>query len=264
MPKVKEITAVWERLAPPHLAEAWDNVGLMVGDMEQEVTCVFVCLDVTSANAAQAAQCGADLIVSHHPLLFTPLKQVVESDVTGGIVRALIRGNLSVFSMHTNFDNAPGGMNDLLAEKLGLEQTRPFTPDECVDGAGKPIDNIGRIGVLDAPTEMEDFAALVRQTLGCRCIRVAGDPGDTIRTVALCGGAGGNGIYSAYHAGADVYVTADIRHHEAQLAFELGLNVIDAGHFETENIFCDYIQQYLSQTFSDLRICVSEAAPYFR
>ncbi len=264
MPKVYEITEVLNELAPKELKEDWDNVGLLVGDSSQEIKRIFICLDITTAIVQEAVEFGADLIVSHHPLIFKPLKNVVESDIVGGIIRTLVRNNISLFSMHTNFDNADGGMNDLLADKLGLEQVRHFTDNECKDGEGNPLDNIGRVGILDAPIDMEDFVSVVKQTLGCRSIRYVGEPDDAVQTVALCSGAGAFGIYTAYRADADVYVTADIKHHDAQLASELGVNLIDAGHFETENIFCDYIERYLHSEFSDITTAQSEATSYFK
>ncbi len=264
MLKVKDIIQKIETLAPPTLAESWDNVGLMVGDLEQRVTTVFVCLDVTSDNVRRAIDCGADLILSHHPLLFTPPKHLVEQEVTGAILRNLIRHNISVYSAHTNLDHADGGTNDELAKRLGLTAVRRFREEECVDESSNPIANIGRVGILPVAMEMGDYVELVREALDCRSIRYVGTPEDTVKTVALCSGAGGDGIYSAYHAGADVYVTSDIRHHEAQLAFELGLNLIDAGHFETENTICQFMTEFLESRFPDLNVIPSDAKPYFR
>lgn len=258
MYKVKDITAAIERLAPKELAEKWDNVGLMVGDFEQTVNCVYVCLDVTSKNVRSATECGADMIVSHHPLIFSPIKSIIEDDVSGSIIRNLIKNDISVYSAHTSLDNADGGMNDVLAEKLGLENVRRFTDEEC-----EGRDNIGRIGKVDSPVELADFVSYIKSVLGCRSIRSVGDPTDQINTVAVCSGAGGDGIYTAYRAGADVYVTSDVRHHEAQLAFELGINLIDAGHFETENTICEFMSEYLKTNFPSIRVVSSEAEPYF-
>lgn len=264
MYKVKDICDKIELFAPQHLAESWDNVGLMVGDFEQDVNKIFVCLDITSENVSRAIKCNANMIVSHHPLLFSPIKRVVESDITGNIIRSLIRNNISAYSCHTNLDHADGGTNDALADKLGLCDVRRFTDEECVDEVGNPIDNIGRIGTLETPMAVEDFVAYTKSILGCGKIRYVGSPDDTIENVALCSGSGGEGIYSAYHAGADAYVTADIKHHEAQLAFELGLNLIDAGHFETENTICEFMSDYLSECFPELEIVPSVSEPYFK
>lgn len=264
MYKVKDITEAIEKLAPRELAEKWDNVGLMVGDEEQTVKTVFICLDITAENVAAAVEYNADMIISHHPLIFSPLKRIVESDVSGSIIRSLIKNNISAYSAHTNLDHADGGTNDVLAQKLGLDNIRRFTEDECCDNFGNPIDNIGRVGFLDSAVELGDFVRSTKEALNCQSIRYVGDPNETVKTVALCTGAGGDGIYSAYHSGADVYVTSDIRHHEAQLAYELGLNLVDAGHFETENTICEFMSEYLAEEFNNLNIISSEAKPYFR
>lgn len=262
MAKVYEIAEKIEKLAPKSLAEPWDNVGLMVGDETQEVTAVFVTLDVTHAAVEQAIKQGANLIVSHHPLLFSPLKSVSEQTVTGSIVRQLIKNDISVYSAHTNFDKARGGMNDILAEKLGLNDIREYADDECITPEGKALDNIGRIGTLDTPTEMADFVDYVKNVLGCRAISYTGDLSDIVSSVAVASGSCGDLIYNAYNAGADVYVTSEIKHHEAQLALEIGINLIDAGHFETENTICDFMSDFLKEDFPDLVIYKSDATPY--
>lgn len=262
MTKVHHITERIEQLAPKHLAEPWDNVGLMVGDEDQCVDTIYLTLDVTSSAVDEAIRCGAQLIVSHHPLLFSPLKSVTEQGVTGSIVRSLIKNDISVYSAHTNLDKADGGMNDILCEKLGINDARAYFDSECIDPSGKSLDNIGRIGMLDTPTEMADFVDYVRNVLGCRAISYTGDLSDVVSNAAVCSGSGGDLIYNAYNAGADVYITSEIKHHEAQLALELGINLIDAGHFETENIVCDFFEQYLSETFTDIRFFKSSAQPY--
>lgn len=264
MPKVKDIAEYIESLAPKTLAEPWDNVGLMVGDMDSNVESVYVTLDVTSENIEEAVNCGADLIVSHHPLIFTSINRVIEQDVTGSIVRSLIKNDISVYSAHTNFDIADGGMNDILCDKLGLSGVRRFTESECTDPFGKPLDQIGRVGILDTPIEMADFVDYVKNVLGCMDISYVGSESEIISTAAVCSGSGGDLIYNAYNAGADVYVTSEIKHHEAQLALELGINLIDAGHFETENIICDFMEDYLLSRFDDISITKSTMLPYKR
>lgn len=259
MYKVRDVADAIERLAPTQLAESWDNVGLMVGDFDQEVKCVYVCLDVTSENVRCAEKCGADMIVSHHPLIFSPIKRIVEEDVSGRIIRSLITSGISVYSAHTNLDKADGGMNDVLAEKLGLEDIRKFYPEEYENR-----DDIGRVGVLETPMDLGDFVDFVKSTLGVHGIRCVGEKSEVINTVALCTGAGGDGMLTAYRAGADVYITSDIRHHEAQLAFELGLNVIDAGHFETENIVCEFLSDYIEKNLPGVRVIPSRAEAYLK
>lgn len=263
MLKVSDIAKELEKLAPRELAEKWDNVGLMVGGFDRQVKNIFVCLDITSENVEQAVAFGADLIISHHPLIFHPMKRVVEEDITGGIVQTLIKNNISAYSMHTNFDNADGGMNDILAEKLGLSEIRRFTDAECTDELGEPFENCGRIGLLPSAMTLEDFVAKVQNTLGCSSIKYRGDGTDMIKTVALSSGSGGGFLYAAYHADADVFVTADVKHDCVQTAQELGMNLIDAGHFETENIICEFLHGFLTERFSDINVKISTAIPYF-
>ena len=165
--------------------------------------------------------------------------------------------------MHTNFDKADGGMNDLLAAKLCLENVRKFTEDESVDQNGKPQSSIGRVGSLPSPMPLQDFIEHVKAVLSCRAIKYMGDLSETVQTVALCSGSGGHEIHTAYHAGADAYVTADLDHHDAQAAQEIGLNIIDAGHFETENIICEFLHEFLYNRFPDLNIKISDSLPFY-
>jgi len=249
---------------PEELKESWDNVGLMVGDESLDITKVLVCLDVTSNTVQEAKDFGAELIISHHPLIFSPLKHIVEDSALGSIIRDLIKNDINVYSMHTNFDKAKGGMNDLLAEKIGLCDVREYFEDELYAPDGKPIENFGRTGRLETPMTLDDFADFIKVSLGCSAIKIFGDGDDTVRNVALCTGSGGSMIYSAYNAGADVYLTSDLGHHHAQTATEIGLNLIDAGHFETENIITEYLFDILSTEFPDLLIKKSEAIPFYR
>jgi len=261
--KVKDIIRALERLAPPELKEEWDNVGLMVGNLEQDIDKILVCLDITMENVNQAIASGADMIISHHPLLFTPLKAVIEQDETGAIVRKLIQNNISAYSMHTNFDKCNGGMNDLLAEKLGLSDVRMFTKEECTDIFGNTIEAIGRVGYLDTPMSMDNYVDFVKASLSSTAIRAGGDMERRIETVALCSGSGGDFIQCAKNAGADVFVTADVPHHKGLMAKALDLNIIDAGHFETENIICNFLGRFIRNNFPDVDVEISNSKPFF-
>ncbi len=264
MTRLSEIINELNRLAPPELKEPWDNVGLMVGDETQQIKKVFICLDLTTENVSKAISCGADLIVSHHPMIFKPLYSVTESDPIASMVRSVVKNDISVFSMHTNFDKAEGGMNDLLASMLGLENIRSFTQEECVDGNGEPFSPIGRVGILDEPMTMEDFILHVKDVLNCSALKFSGDLSEPVRTVALCSGSGGKeGVFSAFHSGADVYVTADLGHEHARSAYEFGLNIIDAGHFETENIICPHLAEFFEEHFPDLEVVLSDSVPFY-
>ncbi len=249
---------------PEELCEDWDNVGLMTGDKSQVVNKVLVCLDVTSDVVKEAIESGADLIISHHPLVFTKLKNVTEDSGRGSLLLKLIKNDISVYSMHTNFDKADGGMNDLLCEKFGLTDVRKFFPEELFDREGNPVPDIGRVGVLDIPMTLNDFADFVKATLGCRSMKIYGDGNENIETVCLCSGGGGDMLPAAYNSGADVYISGDLKHNHAMFACEMGINLIDAGHFETENIICDFVRDLFLSEFPELTVIKSEVAPYFR
>lgn len=264
MTRLSKIIEELEVLAPSELKCPWDNVGLLVGDESQRIERVFVCLDITGANVKAAVDFGADLVISHHPLIFDPMRSVTENDITGSIVRTLIRNNISAFCMHTSFDIADGGMNDLLASKLGLENVRKFTPDECIDQNGQVFDGIGRVGVLEQPMSLAQFIEHTKSALGCAALKYTGNPSEIVQTVALCSGSGGSEMYAAYHSGADVYVTADLKHDHGRIANEIGLNMIDAGHFETENIICGFLADFFYHRFPELEVKQSEAVPYFK
>ncbi len=256
--KIYDIISEMEKIAPPSLAESWDNSGFLLGDETRAVSRVFICLEINSKTLRQALAFGAELIITHHPLIFKPLANIRESDPTGRLVRTLIKSDIAVYSMHTNFDKADGGMNDLLAEALGLEDIRPYTEKEYGEN-----ENIGRVGILDPPMSLEDFSAFVKATLGCTTLRTVGNPDEDITTVALCSGSGGDLMLNALRADADVYVTGDISHHDAQTASEIGLNIIDAGHFETENIICPFLMEYFEDNFPDLQIDCAQTESYF-
>lgn len=264
MVRLSKIIEELELLAPSSLKCPWDNVGLLVGDENQKITKVFVCLDITSRNVKAAVEFGADLIIAHHPLIFEPLKTVTEASVTGSIIRTLVKNDISAFCMHTSFDIAEGGMNDVLAQRLGLENIRKFTLDECVGENGEELDGIGRIGSLERPVSMGDFAEFVKAVLGSSALKYVGNLSESIQTVALCSGSGGSEMYAAYHAGADVYVTADLKHDHGRVAEEIGLNIIDAGHFETENIICDFLTDFFRHRFPEIETRASLAKPYFK
>lgn len=264
MIRLSRILEELEVLAPLHLQCEWDNGGLLVGDENQMIERVFVCLDITHENVKAALRFGADLIISHHPLIFEPLKSVTESTPMGSIIRTLVQNNISAFCMHTCFDIADGGMNDLLARRLGLENIRKFTPDECIDEKGESFDPIGRVGSLPRPVSLADFMLHIKETLGSKALKYAGKPSDTIQTVALCSGSGGSCMYAAYNSGADAYVTADLKHDHGRVAKEIGLNIIDAGHFETENIICEFLEEFFQERFPDIEVEVSTQEPYFK
>lgn len=229
MVTVQTIADILERIAPRRYAEEWDNPGLLVGRPDAEVRNIVVCLDVSADVIRQAVHEQADLIVSHHPLLFHGQKAVRTDAPTGRLIALLIKHDIASFAAHTNLDIAAGGVNDVLASRIGLTTIEPFIPVPGSDGL-----SMGRMGRLASPMGLEDFAKQVKAALPVTAIRYVKAADRRVERVALCSGSGAEFIGQAAAMGADVYVTGDVKYHDAQLAMGLGLDVIDAGHFGTE------------------------------
>lgn len=242
MPTVAEIEKALCALAPKELAQEWDNVGLLAGRPGREVTRILVSLDITEDVVREAKRQGAELIVSHHPVLFVPTKHVTERDLTGRILLELIEGGIAAICMHTNLDAAQGGINDALAAALGLEQA----------GAAEE-GGIERLGVLPEKLELPAFLARVKERLRPNGLRYV-DGGRPIRRVAVGGGACGNFLYEAAARGCDAFVTADVKYNHFLDAAALGLTLIDAGHFPTEDVVCPVLVRYLRERFPGIPI----------
>ncbi|WP_251421448.1 Nif3-like dinuclear metal center hexameric protein [Veillonella agrestimuris] len=346
---VEDIMKSMERLAPTHFAESWDNVGLMMGSKKNGVSKIITTLDVTPAVVDFAIREQAHMIVSHHPFIFKGLTSIDLDSVQGQMIERIIKHDIAVYSAHTNLDIAEGGLNDMLAEQLGLAditgfvpvgsdaiyKVTTFVPEQAADavrqamaeaGAGRignyeacsfsslgegrfkgndeanpvigesgtltvtpevavqiivdkaqlaavitamkgthPYEEVayevielvepsrnrtlGRRGILPVTMSFEEFKAHLEQVLPHSHLRFGGVKKDAIRTVALCSGAGASFIKAA--KGADVYITGDVKYHDAQLAKELGLLLVDAGHFGTEEIVTSGLAEYLKRTAKD-------------
>jgi dinuclear metal center YbgI/SA1388 family protein len=227
-----EVVAALEARYDPALAEPWDAVGLVCGDPAEQVRSVLFAVDPTSAVVDEAIARGADLVVTHHPLLLTPVHGVPADDPKGRVVHRLIRAGIGLFVAHTNADRAAGhGVNDALAAALGLTGAEPLERSD-IPGAG-----LGRVGGLAEPLPLRAFAERVAAALPVTAagVRVAGDPAREIRRVAVCGGSGGSLLPAAAAAGADVLVTSDLRHHPVSEALEEGgPALLDVAHYATE------------------------------
>lgn len=245
MSTVRELEESLYRLAPRHLAVEWDNVGHLLGDPDQPVSRILVALDITEAVAAEAAAKGCQLIVAHHPVMNCKWQQVqtVRDDTPQGhLLLGLLRNRISAICMHTNLDAAEGGVNDALAEVLRLEDPGPFTDDK-----------IGRCGLLPEPQGLREFVRFVSRSLGCGGVRYA-SAGKPVRQVAVGGGACGDYADAAVAAGCDTFVTADLSYHQFLDAAGKGINLIDAGHFPTEDPVCAKLISYISQNFPGIAV----------
>ncbi len=365
--KLSDLIGIISKIAPPSLAEDWDNVGLQVGDPSAEVRRVMVALDPCPAAVDEAIANSCQLLVTHHPLIFKPLKRISTADETGRLIHRSIGNNLAIVSLHTNYDIAENGVNDLLSRMLDLQGARPLTVTsreellklvvfvplsheegvmnallphggmpgnyaECsfrVRGNGTfrplaganpfigevgtretveecrlemvvrksglsqalkalckahpyeepafdliPLQNegrvlgLGRIGELAEPMPLESFALLVKERLGLGSLRIVGGQGRTVSRVALCGGSGASLLRDAVRQGADLYLTGDIKYHEAREAESLGIALIDAGHFATERLMIEGLAAQLEQEILRRRLevgvlpCRGETDPF--
>jgi dinuclear metal center YbgI/SA1388 family protein len=368
IPKTADIAGVINKIAPVTLAEAWDNPGLQVGDPAAEVTRIMVALDPTPDVIDSALKASCQLLVTHHPLIFKPLKSISTSTTHGASIQKAIKGGLSIIAMHTNYDIASGGLNDLLAAKIGLTGCSPlkvtttnglvklvaFVPGDqleqlrtallpyaaaegkyrdCSFAAGgigtfTPLDGaapftgtvgmlakipeerfelliersqlpravrallaahpyeepafdlypllnegqklgIGRIGRLAEPATLAEYVDRLRMILSAPALRYVGDPAARISKVALCSGSGASLLHDADRSGADLLVTGDVKYHDARDAEDLGLALIDAGHFPTEIIMVDEITERLGRallragyTECQVEACRTESDPF--
>lgn len=230
-----EIVLFLNQIYSPDLKEAYDNVGLLLGDTSTCVEKVMVCLDITEEVIQEAVNAHCIMIISHHPILFNGIKSIpYDRKPASGLVR-IIREGLQIFALHTNFDNAQAGMNDLLAQKLGLSSIEPL------------CGNTGRFGELPQEMSLKQFGTYVKGRLMADAVKVAGNPDRKIRRVGVVGGAGADFIQAAVEQQCDVYITGDLKHHEALDALDKGIALIDASHYFTEKIFIEHIVGILNQ-----------------
>ena len=232
---VKEYYKHFCEKIPAELSLEWDNDGLMCcPDADRTVKKILIALDITEAVVEEAVKGGYDLILSHHPLVFRGVKSLTEKDGTGRKLLLLVKNGISAMSFHTRLDAVAGGVNDVLAEVLGLTDVTVFGDE-----------GIGRIGNLPAPTDDVTFAKTVKERLHAPSVKLASGKRPVSR-VALLGGSGKDDVYLALAAGADTYVTGELAYHQLVDAPEMGLNLIEAGHFYTEYPVCLKLKEMLS------------------
>ncbi len=240
--QLNEIIHSLEQLAPPHLREEWDNVGLMIGHPEWEIKKCYVALDITDAVIDCAVFNRCDLIVTHHPFLMNGLKSINLAEEKGRQIARLLEHKIAVYSMHTNFDSCVGGVNDTLCELLGLTD---YDTDE-------PF--IYRKGVFPEAMDLRDFISLVKDRLQVMYVNYTGELNHPVKTVAVLGGGGGSFVKEM--ADCDVYLTGEAKYHEFQQAQSMGLCMVTAGHFETEIPSLDKLRAHLQEL--SLEVVVQE------
>lgn len=246
---VNDVIGILERLSPLQNACSWDNVGLMVGDESAQVSKILVTLDVDEAALQKAADNGADMIVSHHPLIFKSINKITSDNITGRRIITLIKNNTACFAMHTNFDIC-GSMGQAAADVLGLKNSRTLeVTDEDGNGLGR-IADVADGGVMTAV----QWAERIKKCFDIPNVKVFGDTKKNIYRAAVYPGSGSGAIKAAIEEKADLLVTGDIGHHSGTDAAAQGLVIIDAGHYGIEHIFIKYIADYIRENLPEIPV----------
>ncbi|MBQ6200084.1 MAG: Nif3-like dinuclear metal center hexameric protein [Prevotella sp.] len=251
--KIKEVLSALERFAPLPLQESWDNAGLQVGLTETEVSGALLCLDVNEKIVDEAIQKGCNLVVSHHPLLFRGLKTISDlTDVQRTVMKAVQKG-VCVISMHTNMDNAKGGVNYKMAEKLGLRDVQFLAP-KTVDGVES---GSGVVGELPEAQAADDFVLVVKKAFGVECAMCNELLRRPVRKVALCGGAGDFLLDEALKAGADAFITGEMHYHQ-YFGYEQQIQICVIGHYQSEQYTTEIFRDIIEKECPGVRTCIAE------
>ena len=254
MTTVAEVFAFLQEKAPFELQEGFDNSGLLVGREDTSVSKILVALDITEQVAQEASEHGAQLIVAHHPVIFGGAMSVTDQTVTGRVLLSLVENGIAAICAHTNLDAVEGGVNDALALRLGLTDIGQLK-QSGVDKQGRPY-GIGRVGIVPEQP-LYDFAMAVKRLLGANGIRLV-DGGKPVRMVAVGGGACGDMMSDALAQDCDTFVTSDVKYHQFLEARALGLNLVDAGHYPTENVVCTVLRDWLTKRFPQVSTTISQ------
>ena len=265
--RVADMVALMEKIAPAFLAESWDNCGLQVGDPKWPVKKVWVALDPLLSVIDAAAEQLVDLVITHHPLIFKPLRTIDLDTPEGKTIAAALKGRTAIFSAHTNLDSARDGINDELARRIGLDGLAPLVPADPPASA-TDLMGMGRIGRLNPPLTVGALAQKIKQQLGLAKVKIAGRGDRMIGKVAVCSGSGGSLLGNFLDSDAEAFVTGDSRYHDARTVEEADRALIDIGHFGSEHIMIDMLCRLLSGEAAeagwDVRIeaCKLEQDPF--
>ncbi len=252
MVKTKDILELLNTIAPFDIADDWDNSGLQAGCLNWEVKKIMIGLDVSMSLMNAAKEWNCDLVLTHHPLMIRPEKSLDFSVMPGSAIEISAAHKINIVSAHTNLDKANDGLNDYFASKIGLAQTRPLLPEKSEPEKSKSEDTdeqigIGRIGVLKSSIPLQQAVLFIKEKLKLSHLRVTGDMTLPVETIAICTGSGGSLIEPFLSSGADLYVTGDIKYHEARRVEEHAKGLIDVGHFGSEHMAVDLLADKLSR-----------------
>ena len=253
MTSVSDICTFLDTFAPQHLAEDWDNVGLLLGRPGAAVSSVMTCLTLSPDVAAEAVAADVGMIVTHHPVMFRPLQQITEATPEGAMLLNLIESGVAVYSPHTRFDSAAEGINQSLAVDFGLTSIRPLRATDDDPDLGS-----GRLGELSAPTSLSDFLGVVRRVTAAKYLEYAADDAAVVSRVAVACGAAAEFMKDAVALECDTFVTGEARFHSAVEARILGINLVLTGHFSSERPAMERLAKLLGQTFPELHVFASQ------
>lgn len=253
MIKLEKIMRYMEKIAPVNLKEDFDNVGLMVGDKSESITKVLFALDCTLEVIDEAIEVGAQLIITHHPLIFSKPKSITSDSLQGSKIIKLIKNNINVYSSHTNLDSAPGGLNETIVEVLGFESSEILekTKVKNFENAG-----LGRIIRLDGEMELKDLITRVKSSLNINTLRVV-EGSKKVKNIAVINGSGQSFLSQAVRSGADCIITGDTTYHFALDYKEMGITIIDTGHFSSEWLVFLKSMEKVKTEFKDIEFIAS-------
>jgi dinuclear metal center YbgI/SA1388 family protein len=270
---VSDMAALMEKVAPSFLAESWDNCGLQVGASNWPIRKVWVALDPLLSVVTAAAGQEVDLIITHHPLIFKPLRKIDLDTAEGKVIATALKGRVALYAAHTNLDSASDGINDVLARKIGLDELVPLVPaiqtEIHTDATAeiKPV-GMGRIGRLNPPETVTHLAMTIKKQLGLTTVKVAGNVDRVVEKAAVCSGSGGGLLDSFFDSEADVYISGDLRYHDARAVEDAGRALIDIGHFASEHLIVEALFKTLARAVAEagwnVRIepCLMEQDPF--
>ncbi len=244
---VSDLVDVMEELAPGSLAESWDNVGLQVGSLNQPVNKVIIALDPTPTVVSSACAQGADLLITHHPLIFHPVTSVNLDLYPGNIIGEAVKNGLAIYAAHTNLDSCAGGINDIMSNRLNLCNVKVLKPVQSDSFPNADV-GLGRVGDLDEPVGLGKFIERVKQELQLESIKVVGKLDTIIERVCICCGSGSSLLEDFLACGADTYVSGDLHYHDGRTAEIVGKTLIDIGHFYSEHLIVAALATILEKT----------------
>lgn len=260
--KVKDLRNLMENLAPINLKEDYDNVGLMVGSLENEVSNILIALDCTLEVIKEAKEKNCNFILTHHPLLFIKPRSVTDETLIGKKILELVRNDIALYSAHTNLDSVYNGLNDMLMKLLGFEVYSIMEVNKINSSSEK--DGIGRLALLPSPLTLIEICNIVKDKLEIKSLRYVGENSKLIKRVAVVNGSGEDYYEAAFKLGADLIITGDTKYHNTSDFSEMGMAIIDAGHFESEwpamRIFADKLKDELAALNYTNSIIISEAS----